>query len=150
MSVLDLKRIEVDPQRLRSGVWHQIQYEADGSLGGWPCAPDADVPRLLIVPFGMAYARAIEDEQRAVLDRLRERKVSDDEKREMSGRVLARTTFRGCANIVVDGQPLEWSEAKAVEMMTDLRWAIFRDFVEAMATNKAAAIKREEEQAKGN
>jgi len=146
----DLSRIEVDPAKLRDGVWFKIWLTQAGTLDGEVCAAEAEVPRVLIVPFGAAFERTLEEERRPIIGKVRDRTVTDEELRVTMGRALARATFRGCANINVSGAALQWNEAKAIEVMTDPRWSIFHDFVHLAASQKGAAIKREEEQAKGN
>jgi hypothetical protein len=148
--MFDLGTVEADPRKLREGVWHEIWREPDSSIGGRPVVAATDGPCVLIVPYGLAYERALDEERRPFLERLRERKASDEDLRQIQGRALARTVFRGCVNISIGGEVVAWSEAKAVELMTDERWIRLREFVAMTAGNRAAAAAREEETAKGN
>jgi hypothetical protein len=45
---------------------------------------------------------------------------------------------------------LPWSEEKAIEMLTSLRWDLLRRFIEAAAANEHAMLAREEELLTGN
>jgi len=148
--MFDLGSVEADPKKLAEGSWFEIWREPDTSIDGKPVKAPTDGPCVLIVPYGIAYERAVDDARRPFLERLRERKVTDDDLRQIQGQALGRAVLRGLANIAVGGEVLVWSEAKAIELMSDERWIRLREFVQRAAGNRAAAAAREEEQAKGN
>ena len=147
---LDLKAVEVDPARLTGGSWFEVWREPDGSLDGRVVDKATEGPCVLIVPYGIAYDRVRDEELRPYAERLRAGKVTDEDIRGINGRVLGRTTFRGCQNLQIGGEPVVWSEAKAIELMTDDRWIRLRELVQRKAADKAAAAAREEAQASGN
>lgn len=148
--MFDLGTIEADPKKLADGVWHEIWREPDTSIDGKVVAEPTDGPCVLIVPYGIAYERVMEEEQRPYLERIRERKLTDDDRRKILGRVLARAVFRGCVNITVSGEALKWTEEKAAELMADDRWIRLREFVIRKAGDRKASAAREEAQALGN
>jgi hypothetical protein len=149
--MLDLGTVEADPKKLNEGSYFEIWREPDASINGRPISePQADKAWVLVVPFGIAYERALDDARRPFAERLRTKTVTDDDLRKIQGQALARSTFRGCGNISMRGEAVVWSEAKAVELMTDERWIRLREFVMWAASNRAASAAREEEEAKGN
>lgn len=149
-AVFDLRTVAVDPARLTGGSWFEVWREPDGSLEGRVVDQLADAPAVLIVPYGIAYDRVRDEELRPFAERLRAGKMSDEDVRAINGRVLGRTTFRGCHNLQIGGEPVVWSEAKAIELMTDDRWLRLRELVQRKAADKAASAAREEAQASGN
>ena len=147
---LDLGSVEADPRKLAEGSWFELWREPDTSLEGKVVAGPTDGPCVLIVPYGIAYERALDEERRPFLERLRERKATDEDLRTIQGRALARAVFRGCVNLSIGGEGVVWSESKAIELMTDERWIRLRELVTRKAADRAASAAREEEQAKGN
>lgn len=149
--MFDLGTIEVDPIKLRDGVWFEIWRNQDATIGGRPVAEPGDEKAcVLVVPYGLAFDRVRDEERRPFFEKLNAGTVTDEEARAIHGRALARAVFRGLRNLSINGVQVVWSEAKAVELMTDLRWKHLREFVEAAAANRAATAAREEAQAKGN
>jgi len=149
--MFDLSTVEADPKKLSGGSYFEIWREPDASISGKPVSePPADKPWVLVVPFGIAYERALDEARRPFSERLRTRSVTDEDLRKIQGQALGRTTFRGCGNLAVKGETVTWSEAKAVELMTEERWIRLREFVVWAAGNRAASAAQEEEQAKGN
>jgi hypothetical protein len=148
--MLDLKKIEADPAKLRDGVWYEVWFTPERTIDGKPIPEPGEVPCVLIVPYGIAYDRAQDEERRPFLDKIRAGTITDDELRTIAGRVLGRTVFRGMRNISVGGEVIAWSESKAIELMTDTRWIRLREFAESAARNRAAAAMCEEAQAVKN
>lgn len=150
--MLELNTIKLDPAKLSAGSWWKVWREPDGSIGGEPVyeAKVGDSPAVLVVPQGIAYERVQEEERKPHLEAIRLQVATDDTKRDIYGRTLGRAVLRGWRNLTVGGALLPWSEAKAIELMTDEKWSALREFVGAAAKWKAAAAAREEEQAAGN
>lgn len=149
--MFDLNSIAVDPAKVAGGVWWRIWRSDDGYLLGEPCAADSTEPRLLIVPIGVAFERAREEALRPVLERVRSKTITDDELREIDGRVLAQTAWRGAANLGNQKQgPWTWTEDGAAALLNDPGMIPLRRFVERAAGNLAAAAAEEEAKAQGN
>lgn len=147
---LDLGTIEADPKKLQDGVWFEVWRNPDTSIDGKPVKEPTEGPCVLVVPAGLRLIRIREEEQRPYRERLDAGVATDEDLRKIQGRVLGRAAFRGCHNLEAEGKPIVWSEEKAIELMTDLRWTRLREFVEAAASNRAATAAREEVEAKGN
>lgn len=149
--MFDLNSVRVDPAKVAGGVWWRIWRSDDGYLLGAPCAADSTDPRLLIVPIGVAFERAREEEQRPFLDRIRAKTITDDDLRDIDGRALARTVWRGSANLGSKSNgPWTWTEDGAAALLNDPGMLPLRRFVERVAGNLAAAAAEEEAQAQGN
>jgi hypothetical protein len=147
---MDLLGIKVDPAKVAGGVWWSIWREPDNRIGGKSVDDPGEGPALLIVPALTAYERALDDARRPHLYEIREGKVSDAVLRKIQGEALGRAVLRGWRGLVVGGQPLPWSEDKAVELMTDDAWLSLREFVQSAANWRAALAAQEVAKAAGN
>lgn len=149
--MLDLSTVELDPAKLSKGCYWTVWREQNGALAGRPIAGPGDGVWLLIVPQGIAFDRALDEERRPHLESLRSGKgLSDAETAAIVNRAHGRATLKGWGGLVAHGEPIPFSEAKAIEFMTDDRWKAVRDFVVMASGHQAAAAKAEEEQAAGN
>lgn len=150
--MFDLDSVELDPAKLHGGVYWHVWRESDGGISGKPvpAAPEAK-PWMLIVPGGFALERALDEERRMFVDRLRSGgKLTDEESLGVFARAYARAVLRGWGNMARGGHVIPYSQEKAVELLLDDRWRRVREFVVRAAQDLAAAAAREEEQAAGN
>lgn len=147
---MELESIKLDPLKLERGSWWAIRRQADGSIAGEPGDFQDKVPALLIVPVGLAYERALEAAREPHLEAIRAGKLSDDARREIHAQALAAAVLRGWCGLTLGGQPLEWTEDKARELLANVAWRPFYDFVSWASGVLAAAAAREEEAAAGN
>jgi hypothetical protein len=149
---MELNSILLDEQKLERGVWWSVHRNADGSLGGEPLPgkPEPDAPALLIVTMGLAYERAHDKAREPFLAKLREGLLTDAERMQINATALASAVLRGWQKLTLGGEPIEWSEEKAVELMARPVWASLTDYVMSAGRWRAAAAAREEEKAAGN
>ena len=148
---LELRSIAADTRKLNEGAWFELTADRTNKvIDGVPVPGPTDGPCILVVPFGIAYSRAMEEARRPFLERLREKVETNQDAITITGQALARAVFRGCVNLTIDGQAVVWTEQKAVELMTDQQWVWLRECVERKAGERAPYAAREEEQAKGN
>jgi hypothetical protein len=148
---MDLASIELVPEKLARGCHWKVWRAANGAIEGRVVPGPVDGPWLLIVPAGIALERALDEERRPFLDRLRAGKqLEDAEARELAGRAHGRATLKGWGGLTANGAEMPFSESKAIELMTDERWKALRDFVLLASGHQAAAARQEEEQAAGN
>ena len=152
LRTFDLGTIEADPKKLSEGSWFEIWREPNGTLDARAVDRPTENGCVLIVERGIAYDRVRDEELRPYRDRINVGPpLTDDEVRRLNGRVLGRASFRGCHNLAMPGgEVIVWSEARAIELMTDDRWIRLRELVQRKQEDKAAAAKREEAQATGN
>ena len=149
---MDLQSIESDPVKLAKGCYWRVRRENDGTISGSPIdGPDPEVAWLLLVPRGIAFDRALEDEMVPTRAARREGEVlSPEEEWRITGRAHGRATVKGWGNLSIGGEPLPFSEGKAIELMTEPRWRALQDFVRLTHHHLAAAAKKEEAKALGN
>jgi hypothetical protein len=148
---MDLGTIRLDPARLTGGCYWRIWREPSGAINGEPIrAPGGDC-WVLIVPQGMAFERAMDEERRPFLDRLRAGKaLTTDESTGIVLRAHGRATLRGWGGLTAAGEAVPFSDAKAIEFMTEEPWTALREFVMRASTQLGAAAHQEEEQAAKN
>jgi len=154
--MLDLTAVKLDARKLDEGSWWSISIDSlTGDMGGDPLpgAP-GDVPAMLIVPIGIGFQRVLDEEREPFLVQLRDKKLSDTQREEITagieGRAIARKVLRGWANLTFGGEAKPWSEDLAADILSQRAWRTVRQFVLRAAGVNAAAAAREEEQAKGN
>jgi len=157
---MKLSAYKVDPEKLDSGIWWNFHTETtcDGNT------PHASDPCFLVIPnISGRYVVALAEEQLPWIEQLRAAPPEDPAEREehlseirtltrrTRAEALARTTLKGWANLEDDdGKPLVWSPEAGRLMLSDRACLVYLDFVERAATNRDAAIAREEAKAAGN
>lgn len=146
---MDLHAIAIDPAKL-AGQWWEVERAADGTLGGRVVPAPTANGCFLVVPMGTAYERAVDDAMAPFRSLDRAGRMSDEEREQVLGQALGKTVLRGWANLTAGGQPVEFSEAKAIELMTDRRWLFLREFVLRAGAHRASLLQHEEEEARGN
>lgn len=145
---MNLESIAVDPALL-GGVWWDFHTKE-------PCQPKTKPHPthfcVLVAPYGHEHARALDELRLPHIEDIRRNKgrLPDDIHAAIRGAALARTVLKGWANAELGGQVLEFSVAKAEEMLASPRWTLLRQFVEAAAANEFALLMQEEEAAAGN
>lgn len=134
--------------RIDNGVWWNFATNST-CADNKPHATDAC---FLVVPYvGGAFDVEFSTLCRPYAELMRKGDLPEDVRRDLVGRAHARAVLRGWANLEDDdGKPLPWSEDKATEIMADRRWLVLSTFVCRAANQHAAALAKEEEQAKGN
>lgn len=146
---MNLDDIAVDPALLDGGVWWDFQTKE-------PCVPKTKPHAshfcLLVVPYGNAHARALDELRAPHLDEIRRNKgrLPDDLAAAVRGAAIARTVLKGWANAEMGGQPLPFSVAKAEELLASPRWTLLRQFIESAAANEFALLEMEEAEAAKN
>lgn len=148
--MLDLDGVRMDPTKLRNGNWWAIWKELDLSISGKPMSGPNDGPCVLVVPQGLAWERALDAAREPFLERIREGKLTEEESRTIQGKALAKAVFRDCRNLSIRGEPIVWSEEKAIELMTDPQWLSLQEFVLVASRHRAASAAREEAAAAKN
>lgn len=139
---------EIDPAKL-GGVWWDFT-----TLSTCP----GNVPHptngcFLIVPMlgNEAFTKLYSALQLPHAGTLRSKDTPEDAaqaiRRTIWATAMAKAVLRGWANW--DDLPA-FNEAKAVEILTDIRWLIVSEFIARACGENRAALAREEEQAKGN
>lgn len=149
MGPLDLQAVAVDPSKMLGGVHWRIWRGSDGAIAGNPIDGPEAGPWLLIVPRGIAFDRALREEQAPHLDKIREGRMAEDERLALVWRAHGRATLRGWGNLSLRGADVPYSEAMAVELMTAPQWAAVREFVLEAYGHLAAAQVREANNAAG-
>lgn len=147
---MDLLSIKVDPAKVVGGVWWEIWRTEDGRITGKSIAAPADRPCVLIVPALLAYDRALDAARAPHLHTIREGKADDATLRAIQGEALGKAVLRDWRNLTFGGEPLPFSEAKAVELMTEEAWLSFREFVIDASRYRAALAAQEVAKAAGN
>jgi hypothetical protein len=138
----------IDPKKLE-GVWWD--YERKSTCPGNRPTPGAGC--LLIVPMvgNDAFHNALDERMTRHSGTLRDKVTPEDVKRKIRQAAWAESAagriLRGWAGW--DDMPT-FTEAKAVELLTDIRWKAVAEFVVMASNSIDAALLREEEQAKGN
>lgn len=147
---MDLLSIKVDPAKVSGGVWWEIWREGDGRITGKVVAEPADRPCVLVAPALVAYERAMDAARAPHLSTIRDGKATDATLRAIHGEALGKAVLKDWRNLTVGGQPLPYSEAKAVELMTEEAWLSLREFVVDASRYRAALAAEEVAKAAGN
>lgn len=154
--MLDLSAVKLDTRKLDAGSWWAITIDkSTGDIGGNPLPGEpGDTPALLIVPAGIGFDRALDEERESFLQQLRDDKLPDARREEIvagiQGRALARKVLRGWANLTFGGEAKEWTEEMAAELLSKRDWKTLREFLIRASNVRAAAAVKEESQALGN
>lgn len=148
---LDLNELACSEKKIAEGVWWEIHVNPDGTVGGRALPGDAgDKPALLILPRDERWDRAVEECQRPHRIELRDRRLEVAKEREITAMAVARSLWKGAANLTVGGAAFVWSEDRAARMLAERRWWNLLDFILAASTDRAALAADEERKASGN
>jgi len=148
----DLLSIAIRPELL-DGVWWDITDAIQRTGSAIPCAKPIDGRAcVLLVPMGDEYRRVVQDLQRPHLLAIRAAKGAIPQAVIDAVRpaALARAVLRDWAGLELGGVAVPYSEEKALELLADKRLELFTRLIENCASNDAALLAHEEEQAKGN
>lgn len=145
---MKLADLELSLDRINNGVWWD--YTTNATCEG--NKPHASNPCFLVVPYvGSGFDVTFQNLLQPYYDLLRKGELPEAKRAALNGEAHAKTILRGWANLEnEDGTPLPWSEAKAAELMSDRRWLVLSTFVCRAANHHAAALAKEEAQARGN
>lgn len=151
----DLLGIAIEP-KLLDGVWWDITDALQRVGHAYPCT-DRNQPTpgracVLLVPMGEDYRRAVHDLQRPHLLTIRANKgvVPPEVFDAVRPHALARAVLRGWSGLTLGGSEVPYSQEKAIEILSDKRLELFTRLIENCASNDAALLAQEEEQAQGN
>lgn len=150
--MLELHAIKADPIRLLNGSWWKVWPSAVSVIDGQAVRerPPESEAAMLIVPIGTAYERAIEDARKPYIDEIRERKASDETLRKIQSVAMARSVLMGWQALTMGGELVPYSEAKAIELLSDPAWSWMHDFVLRAAQYRAATLEHHEARDSGN
>lgn len=153
--MFDLATVKLDTEKLDTGVWWKIKRESNGEISGdWRVPPGPDDPAVLVVPWSTSFQRIYEDCQEPHLPALRSMASDSHERAKIvyaiNGKAMARGILRGWRNLTIRGEVVEWSEARAEELLTSREWLALHEFVDLAMRIRSAAAAQEEEQAAGN
>jgi hypothetical protein len=150
--MLDLHAIKADPAKLLTGSWWRVWPSPGSVIDGEPVKvrpPDTDAA-FLIVPIGLAYERAIDEARKPHLHEIRDGKADDATLRQIQAQALAKAALRGWQGLTMGGEAIPYSEAKALDLLTDPAWTWLHEFVLRAAQFRAATLATEEAKAAGN
>lgn len=153
--MLEMNATKLDLKKVDGGCWWEIRMLEGGVIAGDPVDTPADgVPAVLLVPVGQGYERQLERERAPHLVELRRDDLADAERERLqcltAGTAAAKKVVRGWQSIQFDGEIVPWSEAAAIELLSNREWRNLLDFSVVTACERKAALAREEEQAAGN
>lgn len=146
----NLDGIAIDLKKLEHGVIWEVHREPDGSIGGRPVpAPTANAC-LLVVPFGAAYERARDAAMAPFVHLDRSGRMTEPERRQVLAEALGRAVLRGMWNFVRAGKPIDWTEQRGIELLSDPEMLSLREFVQRAAGHRAALLAHIEEESSKN
>lgn len=152
--MLDLSGAKLDVQKLDGGCWWKIRVEGGVVVGDPVDSPDPDDAAVLLVPSHAGYERQVDREREPHLPQLRRDDLPDAERErlvcEINGRAVAQKLLRGWQNLSFGGEVVAWSQAEAERLLTRREWRNLLDFCCIAASQRQAALAKEEEQAAGN
>lgn len=149
--MLDLEDFELSPEKLARGCYWRLQRGPSGSIIGKPIPePDPEAPWMLILPRGLVFDAAVREEETPHREKIRDGKATDAERLAMVCRAHGRATVKGWGNIAMGGQVVPFSEAMAIDLMTQDRWQALQEFVFRAFADLSAAAKKEVDKAEGN
>lgn len=151
---MDLASIQLDAEKLDGGVWWRLSVRDGQLVGDQVEQPAEDVPAILLVPMGTAYERQLEREREPYMPKLRDKDTPADELERLTlrtaAKALAATVVRNWQNITFKGQAVGFSQAKAAELLADRTFRNLLDFVLIQASQRAAALVRNDADSAGN
>ena len=154
--MVDLLGLAIVPKLLEVGIWWDVQDAIERVGNAFPCAdrqkPTEGRACVLLVPIGDAHAAVVQDLQRQHILEIRAAKgrIPQSVQDIIRPVALARAVVKGWSGLELGGVAVEYSEAKAVELLADKRLTLFARLIENCAGNDAALLAHEEDQAKGN
>lgn len=150
---MDLQSIQLDAGKLDGGIWWRLSVR-DGQLVGEQVDDPADQPAILLVPMGTAYERQLEREREPHMSKMRDKDTPADELERLTlmtaAKALAATVVRDWQNITFKGDQVGYSQAKAAELLADRTFRNLLDFVLIQASQRAAALVRNDADSAGN
>ena len=148
---MELNQIKLDPAKMETGVWWQIEILADGRVDGFVVdEPKDGEASLLIRPIGTAYQRALEKAQEPHRAAIRAGDLPSDARAQIAAQALAQAVLVDWRGLTLGGEPLSYTVEQAVSLLSEPAWLSLSEFVGSAAQHRAAAIIEEEGRAAGN
>jgi hypothetical protein len=150
--MLDLHAIKADPSKLLNGSWWRVWPSPGSVIDGEPVRdrpPETDAA-FLIVPFGVAYERALDKARKPFMHEIRDGKADDVTLRQIQAQALAEAALKGWQGLTMGGEAIPYSEEKAIDLLSSPAWTWLHDFVHRAAQFRAASLAVEEAKAAGN
>jgi hypothetical protein len=157
--VLDLNAVKLDLEKVDGGCWWEVSTRKDEEgktelVGKLVDKPDPEKTAVLLVPIGIGYLRQRDRERMQYAEELRSDDIDDVRKSELDsligGNVVAKKVLRGWQNLGFGDGPVPWSETEAIRVLTMREMRNLLDFCIDRASERGAALAREEATAQGN